>query len=137
MVLLLLLGCLFGSLKATSDGAVHLDGLKFPDPDYVIGVTSEQGQTIGRPRKTDTVWCGGWFSILVIGNLHFQFLDQLFLFQIPDSDGWAASGAQPVPIWAEYQSTDFVTAFQTVKWIVSGFTEIPKHSFSVLSTASG
>jgi len=86
-------------LKTTGDSGVHLDGLEFPNSDNVIGVTGEQSQTISRPRQRDAVWWSGWFSFFVIGNLDLKFFDKFFLFQIPDSDGWAASGTEPVSVW--------------------------------------
>jgi hypothetical protein len=90
---------LFSALKTTGNSGVHLDGLEFPNSDDVIGVTGEQSQTISRPRQRDAVWWSGWFSFFVIGNLDLKFFDKFFLFQIPDSDGWAASGAEPVSVW--------------------------------------
>jgi len=86
-------------LKTTGNSGVHLDGLEFPYSDDVIGVTGEQSQTISRPSQGDAVWWSGWFSFFVIGNLDLKFFDEFFLFQIPDSDGWAASGAEPVSVW--------------------------------------
>lgn len=109
--------------------------MEFPNSDYVVGVTSEQGESVSRPGKRDAVWCGGWFTVFVISYLNLQFFDEFFLFEVPDSDSWAASGAEPVSVWAEDESTDFVTTFEAVKWVMSGFTKIPEHSFSVLSTA--
>merc|ERR1712050_182909 len=90
---------LFSALKTTGDSGVHLDGLEFPNSDNVIGVTGEQSQTISGPRQGDAVWWSLRFSFVVVGNLDFQFFDEFFLFQIPDSDGWAASSTEPVSVW--------------------------------------
>jgi len=65
--------------------------------------------------------------------LNLELFDEFFLFEVPDSDGWSASGAQPVSVWAENEGGDLVAAFQAVKWVVGGFTQVPKHSFTVLS----
>jgi len=126
---------LFGTLEAAGDGAVHLNGLELPHSDNVVGVSGEEGQTISRPGEGDAVWCGSWLSVLVVGNLNLQLLDELFLFQIPDSDSWAAGGAEPVSVWTEDEGTDFVGALQAVEWVVCALAQIPEHSFTVLSAA--
>jgi len=105
---------LFGTLEAAGDGAVHLNGLELPHSDDVVGVSGEEGQTISRPGEGDAVWCGGWLAVLVVGNLDLQLLDELLLLQIPDSDGWAASSAEPVSVWTEDESADIVGTLQTV-----------------------
>lgn len=69
--------------------------------------------------------------------MNLELFYEFFLFKIPDSDGWSASGAQPVSVWTENEGGDLVTAFQAVKWVVGGFAEVPKHSFTVLSTGGG
>lgn len=124
---------LFGTLEAAGDGAVHLNGLELPHSDNVVGVSGEEGQTISRPGEGDAVWCGSWLSVLGVGNLDLQLLDKLFLFQVPDSDSWAASGTEPVSVWTEYESTDFVGALQAVERVVCALAQIPEHSLTVLS----
>jgi hypothetical protein len=128
---------LFGTLEAAGDGAVHLNGLELPHSDNVVGVTGEEGQTISRPGEGDALWWGGWLAVLVVGNLNLQLLDELLLFQIPDSDGWAASGAKPVSVWTEDEGADFVGALQTVEWVVCALAQVPEHSLTVLSATSG
>jgi len=123
-------------LETAGNSGVHLNGLKRPDSDDVVGITSEQGKSIGRPGQRDAVWYSGWLSVFVISDLDLELFYEFFLFEVPDSDGWSASGAQPVSVWTEDEGGDFVTAFQAVKWVVGGFAEIPKHGFSVLSTGS-
>jgi len=98
-IVLLLFFYLFSALKTTGDSGVHLNSLEFPNSDNVIGVTGEQSQTISRPSQRDAVWWSSWFSFFVVGNLDFEFFNKFFLFQIPDSDGWAASGTEPVSVW--------------------------------------
>jgi len=128
---------LFGTLEAAGDGAVHLNGLELPHSDNVVGVSSEEGQTISRPGEGDAVWCGGWLAVLVVGNLDLQLLDELLLLQIPDSDGWAAGGAEPVSVWTEDKSADLVGTLQTVEWVVCALAQVPEHGLTVLSATGG
>jgi len=59
------------------------------------------------------------------------------LFQIPDSDSWAAGSTEPVSVWTEHESADFVGALQAVEWVVCALAQIPEHSLTVLSATGG
>jgi hypothetical protein len=65
-----------------------------PDTDEVISVSSEQGLTIGTPRKGDTL---NRQSLLATGEeFRLEFINTDLGLEIPDLDGGGSSSTQPV-----------------------------------------
>jgi len=65
-----------------------------PDTDDVVGVTGEQGLTVGGPSHGETLGSDGQG---VAGNLRAKLLNLVLAFEVPDLDGGASSSAEPVP----------------------------------------
>merc|ERR1719219_2153291 len=113
--------------------ALHLHVLKFPHSDYAVGVTGEQREAVGTPAEAGTLW---WRLVSVsVTDLYLEFFYQLFLLQVPDLDAATGGSAQPVPVGAEDELADLLAAFQAVKWVLGGITQVPELGAAVLSTA--
>lgn len=63
-------------------------------------------------------------------DLVLEFVHHSFALKIPDFDGWASGGAQPVAVRRETQSIDNVGVVKCVQSLV--VIQIPQHSFAVL-----
>ena len=75
----------------------------------------------------------GWSSLgRVSRNLGLELFNHVLAFKIPDLDGWAGGGAQPVAVGREAQSVDGVSVVQGVQ--VFAIIEVPQHGFGILAT---
>ena len=107
-----------------------LDGGYNVDTDDVVGVSSEESGSIGRPCQTGA---GRHFSEL--WGFGSKSVDNDLWFQIPDLDGIIGGGTQPVSVGAEDQPVDDVTGIQAVQSL--SFVEVPEHRGIVLTSGSG
>jgi len=84
-----------------------------PCPDDIIGVTSKQSRTIGRPSQRDTLW----LSALLTDSweLRLELIDLALLLKVEDDDLRGGSSAEPVPVGGEDESVDLVTSIEGVK----------------------
>lgn len=100
-----------------------------PYTDGVVGVTGEQGLTIGGPGQRQTL---GLISLEAIDDFGAEFLDGFLAGQIPDLDGGTVGNAQPVTVGGEAQGIDDVVVFQSVQ--VFAVIQVPQESLGVLAT---
>jgi len=101
-----------------------------PDADQVVGVSGEERLSVGGPGKGSarrSLGFGGRRQ-----HFRFQLVNDDFAFQIPDFDGGAGSGAEPISVGREGEGVDGVAAVESVKML--SFVEIPQHRISVFST---
>lgn len=124
-------------LFSDSNGRWHLHVLEFPNANNVVSVTSVQSQTVGRPAERSALRWSGVFAVVFAGDLDLELFDQGLLFEIPDLDGGSAGGAEPVSVWREDKSGDFIATVQAVQWVLGGVTEVPKFGLTVLASGGG
>merc|ERR1719323_1465558 len=111
----------------------HLAGTSnahLPNSDEVIGVASEESLTVSRPGEA------GHLGRLRAGrarHLGPQILHKVLALEVPDLDGGAGGGTQPVPVGGEGQAVDGVGAVQGVK--VLPIVQVPEHGAGVLAAA--
>ena len=79
-----------------------------PDADETVGVSGEEGLSVGGPADGDALW---WLS----HHLGLQFLHDSLLLQVPDLDDGASGGAEPVAVGREAERVDLLTAVKGVK----------------------
>jgi len=103
-----------------------------PDADQVVGVTGEERLSIGGPGE------GGAGRSLGFGvggeNFRLELVHDDLSFQIPDFDGGAGGGAEPISVGREGEGVDSVSAIERVKMFA--LVEIPEHCLAVLATRS-
>merc|ERR1719385_88810 len=99
-----------------------------PDTDEVVGVSGEEGLTVSGPGQRQTLRRG---SPGTAGNLGLEFVDGVLALQVPDLDGGAGRGAQPVPVGGEAEAVDGVPVVQGVQ--VLPVIQVPQHGLSVLA----
>jgi len=100
-----------------------------PYSDEVVGISSEEGLTVSRPGKGQTL---GWLSAGTSRNLWSEVLNHVLALEVPDLDGGAGSGAQPISVGGEAEAVDCVGVLQGVQ--VLTVIQVPKHGLSVLAT---
>jgi len=103
-----------------------------PDADQVVGVSGEERLSVGGPGKGSarrSLGFGGRRQ-----HFRFQLVNDDFAFQIPDFDGGAGSGAEPISVGREGEGVDGVAAVESVKML--SLVEIPQHRIAVFSTGS-
>jgi len=116
-----------------ADGGEHSSGARnLPHSDQIIGVSSEQRLTVSGPRQRDAI-SGSCFTTQA-DNFGFQLIHDGFRFQIPDLNGWTSRGAEPVSVWTEGESVDYVGSFERVQMFT--LIEVPEHGFTVFTTGS-
>merc|ERR1719468_1245607 len=109
-----------------SPGAGHAD---LPHPDQVVAVSGEQSLAIAGPGQ------GGALGGLSTGgpsHLGPQVLHLVLALEVPDLDGGATGGAQPVPVRREHQGVDDVMVLQSVEMLV--VSKVPEHGLAVLAS---
>jgi len=118
---------------------VRLSGSSdLPNSDHVIGVTREQGATVGAPGEGDASWVddsvdsGGTSEEL--GVVLVEVGDDGLGDQIPDLDSLLGGSAQPVSVGGEGKSVDDVSGIERVQ--VLALVEVPELGSSVLTTRS-
>jgi len=103
-----------------------------PHTDQVIRVAGKERLSVGGPGE------GGAGRSLGLGvsgeNFGLQFIHDDLSFQIPDFDGGASGGAEPVSVGREGKGVDGVAAIQRIKMFA--FVKIPEHGLAVLATGS-
>lgn len=67
-------------------------------------------------------------------DLWFQFLDNSFLFEIPDLDDWSGRSTEPVSVWREAKGVDFFSSVKSVKGFGFFTSEVPEFGLSVSAT---
>lgn len=102
-----------------------------PNSDDVVSVTSEQSLTVRRPGQRDSVWLS---RLGVTSEFWLQVFQQTLWVQREDLDTRGSGSTQPVSVWREGQSEDFVTSRQGVHWDLSS--RVPQHDFTVLTSRS-
>lgn len=98
-----------------------------PHADEAIGVTSEEGLAIGRPREAEASW-----GLLGVSGLSWDILNENLVLEVPNLDGRSGSSAKPVAVGAEDKSVDLLLSIKSAKPRVVA--EIPKHGLTVLAT---
>ena len=81
------------TMEPCHDGSVFHSSY-LPDPDEVVGVAGEQSLTVSGPGQAGHL---GRLGPGGPGDLRPEVLHQVLALQVPDLDGGAAGGAQPVP----------------------------------------
>ncbi|QBZ63672.1 hypothetical protein PoMZ_05358 [Pyricularia oryzae] len=115
------------SLRFLPFGIVEHDA---PGADDVVGVTGEQGLTVGAPGERDTL---GLPALLANGGeLGLELVDLALLLQVEDDDAGGSGSAQPVPVGGEDEGVDLVVGVKRVQ--VLGLVQVPKHGGAVLAT---
>ena len=66
-----------------------------PDSDDVVGVSGEECLAVSGPSHGETLGSHGQG---VAGHLGAKLLNLVLAFEVPDLDGWAGGGAEPVPV---------------------------------------
>merc|ERR1719234_2889382 len=74
-----------------------------PDTDEVVTVSSKEGLAISTPSEGQTL---GWVGPGGSRHLRPELLNHVLALQVPDLDGGAGGGAQPVPVGAEGEGID-------------------------------
>jgi len=97
------------------------------DVDVSVSRASKERVAISRPSERNNPWLSTLDSLS-----RDDFLDDLFVLEIPDFDGILSSCAEPVVLWGESQGLDGRTSSERVQ--VFGFIKIPEHGCSVLSS---
>jgi len=113
-------------VKTTTRTHLVTDG---PDANDIVGVACEQGLTVGRPGERDTLNGNGLLSGR--GQLGPELLDDHLALEVPDLDGGAGGGAQPVPDGREAEGVDGVLVRQGGQ--VTALVEVPQESGAVLA----
>lgn len=117
--------------KQNNELSCLVSGHDLPNSDDVVGVTSEQSLTVSGPSQRDSVWFSG---LGVTSEFWLQFIDQRLWIQTEDLDTRSGSSRQPVSVWRESQSEDFILSTQGVhSRLVS---QVPQHDFTVLTSGS-
>jgi hypothetical protein len=103
-----------------------------PSTDEVIGVTSEQGLTIGRPSQTDTLRLTALLTNS--GGLWLELIDLALLLEIEDNDAASGGSAEPVAVGREDKSVNLIVGVQGVEML--GLVKVPKHGGAILAAGS-
>ena len=101
-----------------------------PDSDNVISVTSEQVLTISRPSQRNSMW---FSSFGVTSEFWFQFFDNSVVVQVQDLNTRSSGSNQPVSVWREGESKDFVFDVNVDNW--GFFSQRPNHDVTVFTTS--
>jgi len=101
-----------------------------PDADQVVSVASEESLSVGGPGEGSTRRSLGFGGRRQ--HFRFQLVHDNFAFQVPDLDGSAGRGAEPVSVGREGESVDGVASVEGVKMF--SFVQIPQHGLTVLAT---
>lgn len=95
-----------------------------PEADGVVGVTGEEGVSVGGPGQRSTLWSGG------AGDVELELVQWSLLFQVPDLDSGADGGTEPVAVWRESEGVDGVLALKLVQVFV--LVQVPQVGNTVL-----
>ena len=106
---------------------------EWPDTDEVISVAGEEGLSIGWPAEGGADW---WGTFFVSHDFWFEFFNNDLLFQIPDLDNGTSGSTEPVSVWWEGKSIDFITRIQSVEWLGLFRAQIPQFGGSITTTGS-
>lgn len=103
-----------------------------PSADDVVGVTSKESLTIGRPSQADTL---GILALLADrGELRLKLVDLALLLEVEDDDAAGGGSTKPVSVGGEDKSVDLIVGIEGVK--VLGLVKVPEHGGTVLTTGS-
>ena len=106
-----------------------LNGSDGVDTDDIVGISSKQGGSIGRPCQARALWH------FVSNIFRAKSVHNNLGFQVPDLNAVVSGSAQPIAVWREAQSIDDFTSIQAVQTL--SFVQIPEHRSVILTTRSG
>lgn len=101
-----------------------------PGTDLVVGVTGEQGLTIGGPGEGNALGVAGLLALLDVLGL--ELINLALLLEVEDGDGAAGGSTQPVAVGGEDEGVDLIAGVQGVE--VLGLIQVPEHGGTVLAT---
>jgi len=112
---------------------MHLERAgNLPDTDETISVAREQGGSIGRPGKGDTLWVLGLLAALK--EFRAELINNGLGLEIPDLDARVGGSAQPVAVRREGEGVDNIASLKRVEML--GVVQVPEHDNTVLATGS-
>ena len=100
------------------------------DTDNVVGVTGEEGLTVGGPGEREALGVGG--VLANTGELGLELVNDALGLEVEDLDARSGGSAEPVSVGGEDKGVDSVTGLERVEVLAIG--ELPEHGDAVLST---